>query len=65
MNDDSDRELAVFTEAVRLPSHQRAAYLDYACNGDHELRRKLEALLDAHDRVGSFLEEPPTEKSTE
>ena len=65
MNDDTDRELAVFTEALKVPRHQRAAYLNYACNGDQELRRKVEALLHAHDRVGNFLEEPPTGTSTE
>ena len=30
----------------------RAAYLDRACGGDAELRRRVEALLDAHDRGG-------------
>jgi hypothetical protein len=64
MNDEIDRELAVFTEAVKLPRQKRAAYLDNACNGDHELRRKVEALLKAHDRIGNFLEEPPTGTST-
>jgi hypothetical protein len=55
-----EREMAVFTEAIKLPRNQRAAFLDKACSGDEELRRKVEALLRAHDRVGNFLEEPPT-----
>ena len=57
MNDDSERELSVFTEALQLPARQRAAFLKRACAGDEHLRRKMEALLRAHDRVGDFLEE--------
>jgi hypothetical protein len=60
MNDDAGRELAVFTDAVKVPRQQRAAFLDQACGRDHDLRRKVESLLRAHDRVGNFLEEPPT-----
>jgi hypothetical protein len=65
MNDDAGREMAVFTDAVKLPPHDRAAFLDNACSGDEELRRKVEALLRAHDRIGNFLEEPPTGESIE
>jgi hypothetical protein len=53
-------EMAVFTEAIKLPLPRRAAFLDKACGNDEDLRRKVEALLSAHDRVGNFLEEPPT-----
>ena len=61
MNNDADRELVVFTEAIKLPRHQRPAFLDIVCGGDEELRRKVEGLLSAHDRIGNFLEQPPTE----
>ena len=57
---DDDCEIAVFTEAVKIPRPQRAAFLDQACGGDIELRRKVEGLLNAHDRIGNFLETPPT-----
>ena len=60
MKDDSDREMAIFTEAIRVPIRERAAFLDIACHDDENLRRKVEALLKAHDRIGNFLEEPPT-----
>lgn len=60
MKDDSDRQLAMFTEAVRVSIQERAAFLDIACHGDENLRRKVESLLEAHDRIGNFLEEPPT-----
>jgi hypothetical protein len=59
MNDDADHEMAIFTEAIKVPSHQRAAFLDITCRNDKGLREKVEALLKAHDRLGNFLEEPP------
>jgi hypothetical protein len=59
MKDDADLELAIFTEAMKVPIQERAAFLDNACGGDECLRRKVEALLKAHDRVGDFLEDPP------
>ncbi len=37
---------------------ERAAVLDESCTDDVELRRKIEALLKAHDAAGSFLERP-------
>jgi hypothetical protein len=45
MNDAADRDVVVFTEALRLPAVERAGYLDRACAGDGELRRRLEAIL--------------------
>jgi len=63
MNDDTDREMAIFTGATKLPIYERAPFLDVACGGDENLRRKVEALLKAHDRIGNFLEEPPGQDS--
>jgi hypothetical protein len=65
MNDDAGREEAVFTEALKVPLQRRSAFLYLACRGDENLRRKVEALLRAHDRIGNFLEEPPTGASIE
>jgi hypothetical protein len=59
MKDDAESELAIFTEATKLPILKRAAFLDIACHGDQDLRKKVDALLKAHDRVGNFMEEPP------
>ena len=59
MKDDAGREMAVFTEAIKLPIQERAAFLDIACSGDENLRHRVEGLLKAHDRIGNFLEEPP------
>lgn len=65
MNNEAGREVVVFTEAAKVPSRDRGMFLDKACRGDQNLRRKVEALLRAHDRVGNFLEEPPTGTSIE
>lgn len=59
MKDDAGREVEVFGAAIKLPQQDRETFLDIACSGDKNLRRKVEALLRAHDRVGDFLEEPP------
>jgi hypothetical protein len=57
MNDAPDRDVTVFTEALELPVGERGAYLERACGGDIELRRRVEALLAGHDDVGDFLED--------
>jgi tetratricopeptide (TPR) repeat protein/serine/threonine protein kinase len=50
-------EEAVFTTALAMESaDQRAAYLDAACAGHADLRRKVEELLSAHARAGPFLD---------
>jgi serine/threonine protein kinase len=43
----------------RTGEAERSAYLDSACQGDPELRARVEALLKAHDQAGQFLETPP------
>jgi hypothetical protein len=58
MKDTPKREVAIFVQATKMPIHERAAFLRRACAGDENLRRKLEALLNASDRSGAFLEEP-------
>ncbi|HEV3022045.1 MAG TPA: protein kinase, partial [Pirellulales bacterium] len=37
---------------------EREAYLQQACAGDAAMRRRVEALLKAHDSAGSFLDAP-------
>src|ERR1017187_2673909 len=58
MTNPPDRELAIFSEARRLPAGQRAACLDHACAGDAALRQRVEELLQAGDAAGDFLENP-------
>src|SRR5262249_46856951 len=59
MNDSPNRDVEVFTEALRLPLSERAAYLDGACGKDTKLRRQVEALLEANASVGDYLEGLP------
>ena len=53
-------ELDLFTEALnRTDPAERAAFLDQACAGNPELRRRLEELLAGYAQSGSPLDRPP------
>ena len=65
MKSDSDREVDIFTEVLEVPPQEREAFLKRRCGGDDRLRRTVEALLRAHDRLGNFLEDPPTGASVD
>ena len=60
MKNDSNREIAIFTGALKVSPEERNAFLERSCGGDAALRLKVEALLKAHGRLGNFLEEPPS-----
>jgi hypothetical protein len=48
----------IFMRAIEAGSAaERAAVLDQSCRDDADLRRKVEALLLAHDHAGSFLDQ--------
>ena len=50
---------AIFSEALgKTTPHARAAYLDDVCADVPDLRQRVEALLDSHERIGGFLESP-------
>ncbi len=52
-------EETIFTEALQKANPaERAAFLGAACDGDAALRRRIEALLAAHEAGGDFLEPP-------
>src|SRR6266496_3872548 len=64
MNGAPDADIAVFTQALRLPPEDRDRYLSEACKGDGEFRLRGEALLQAYEQAGDFLgrsaaERPP------
>jgi len=59
MKGDSDREVTIFTAALKVSPQERDAFLARLCGGDENLQRKVEALLRAYDRLGNFLEDPP------
>jgi eukaryotic-like serine/threonine-protein kinase len=55
----ANREEAIFDGALQLPSDKRAAYVEAACGEDQELLRRVQVLLEAHDKAGKFLDPPP------
>jgi serine/threonine protein kinase len=59
MSSDPQRLQAVFLELAEKPAAERLAQIELACNGDNELRRRVNALLKAHDETGDFLDSPP------
>src|SRR5436305_1828445 len=58
MNPPSPLEAVFFAALERGSPRDRAAYLDEACAGDPDLRRRAERMLAAQARAGSFLEQP-------
>lgn len=54
----SDASRDVFVAAIGLSERERREYLDEHCRDNAELRRDVEALLESHDRMGSFLKNP-------
>ena len=56
---DAKRVQAIFLEAAEHHDPvNRVAILDRECSADPELRRRVEALLRAHDEFNSFLNDP-------
>jgi serine/threonine protein kinase len=48
----------LFQQASEIAPDQRASLLAQACDGDAELRREVEALLEEESRINSLLKEP-------
>ena len=59
MDHETDRQIEIFTRALELPPEGRRAYLEQACAGNEDLRRKVEALLAVHQRSGEFMRDSP------
>ncbi len=51
----NERDIFIAARQLQAPQEQNA-YLDKACGGDHELRRRIVALLEEQAQLGSFLE---------
>jgi serine/threonine protein kinase/tetratricopeptide (TPR) repeat protein len=49
---------AIFDAAIELPPDGRAAYLQEACGDDDALRKRVEALLRAHESAEKFMDMP-------
>src|SRR6516225_2766180 len=54
---ESPAESIYFAALARESPQERAAYLDEACGADADLRRRVERLLHAQAKVGSFLQD--------
>ena len=59
MTSRSSRIRELFDGALDRSPEDRATFLDDACVGDPELRRRVQSLLDAHERAAVFLEGGP------
>jgi serine/threonine-protein kinase len=53
-----DQIKAVFLAALETPTDQRPAYLERACGGDAGVRRRVEALLRAHEEPDRLHDQP-------
>jgi serine/threonine protein kinase len=51
-------EETIFATALEKPQAERAAYLADACGNDEALRKRLEGLLAASEKVGNFMANP-------
>jgi serine/threonine protein kinase/Flp pilus assembly protein TadD len=51
----------LFHSALQLEGGRRAAFLEQNCQGDQELRARIESLLTGHEAGGGFLESPALE----
>jgi serine/threonine protein kinase len=50
---------SIFCGAIEIAStEERAAFVARSCGQDEELRRRVERLVDAHFKAGSFLDSP-------
>src|SRR5262245_12972947 len=59
MTGDTNHVRSVFLAAVENHAPERwPAFLDEACGGDPELRRRVEVLLRAHEKANSLLDAP-------
>src|SRR5690348_7250563 len=47
----------LFEQALDFPTNERATFLQQACNGDDELKREVESLLDSHSKAGPFIDD--------
>ncbi len=53
---------ALTDAALQIRPDQRAAFLDQVCGNDHDLRERINALIEADSETGDFLEKPLLEE---
>ena len=54
----------ILGEALERPTAERPAYLDRACGGDPELKRRIEALIESEQKAWSLMEAPAAAASS-
>ena len=59
MSEESRAE-SIFLAALKLATQERSAYLAAQCGDDQELRKRVDELLEAQEKLGSFLQQPCT-----
>jgi eukaryotic-like serine/threonine-protein kinase len=59
MSDQEESAEQLFGEALDLSADERRDFLDRTCRDQPELRRRVDALLEEHDRLQGFLSESP------
>jgi WD40 repeat protein/tRNA A-37 threonylcarbamoyl transferase component Bud32 len=64
MTERTPAEAIFFAALDKTAPEARAVYLNEACAGDADLRRRVERLLAAHPQVGGFLEQPAAGAAT-
>jgi hypothetical protein len=55
----------IFHEAVLLGPEARSAFLRERCDGDAEMLRELQMLLESHDEAENFIEQPALASASE
>ena len=58
MSNTADTAKQLFLDALERSPNERAAYIAKACGDDTAIRKRVEALLDSHQRAERFLEAP-------
>jgi serine/threonine protein kinase len=59
MSDQDESAEQLFGEALDMSADKRREFLDRTCRSQPELRRRVDALLEEHDRLEGFLSQPP------
>ena len=59
------RKTSFFGPWKRNPATERQQYLDDACGDDADLRRRVDALLAAHDQPESYVDRPAIQRSSD
>ena len=55
----------LFHSALERKPEERKIFLDEACASDEQLRKEVQELIAAHEKAGSFIENPALEVEAE